>query len=180
MAVAVGNPAEVGKVRPVVPDVLEAAVANGADHVVGLVVAVPAGMDVIARGAGLISQKRAALDVAGDADAGKGEHGGPEIYRAYQLIPYLARCQTRSPGDQRDVDARVVGPAFAAGQGAVVAPVEYPGVFREPVLFQLAQERCEFPVVVGDVRVHAGHGLPHCGRVGEIGRRSDVVGIEFR
>ena len=76
--------------------------------------------------------------MAGYPDAGQGEHGGPEIYRAYQLIPYLARCQTRSPNDQRHVDSGVAGPALSPGKGAVVAPVEYPGVIREPVFFQLS------------------------------------------
>ena len=113
-------------------------------------------------------------------DAGQGKHGGTEVDRADQVFPDPPPSQVRPTGDQRHVDPRVIGPALAAGEGAVVAPVEHVGLACESVFFQLLQKHAEFVIVAGDVGVHAGKGFPHHRRIGQVGPRLDDFGIEFR
>ena len=177
--VSIGYPGKVREVRPVVPDILVPPVPYGPDHVVGHVVAIPAGEDIASRGPGLIPEKRASLDMVRDLDAGQGQHGGTQVDRTDQVVTHLTPAQVRPPCDQRHVDPRVIGPALTPGQGTVVAPVEHVGIVGEPVLFQLAENRTELAVVVGDMRIHAGQGRPNHRRVGQVGRRLDVGGIEL-
>ena len=115
-----------------------------------------------------------------DLDAGQRQHRGAEVDRTDQVVADPSPAQVRPSGDQRHVNPRVVRPALAAGQGTVVAPVEHVRVVREPVFFQLLEQGAELPVVMRDVRIHAGQGRPDLRRVGQVRRRRDVIGIEFR
>ena len=159
--IAVRDPRQIGEVWLVVADVLKAAVAHGPHHVVRHVVPVPARVYELPRRLGLAAQKRPALYMGGHFDSCEREHRRAKINRAYQVLAHPPRFHARAADDQRHVDARVVRPALAARQRAVIAPVKDVRIIGQAVFVELLQELGKLSVAALNVRVHPRHGLAH-------------------
>ena len=119
------------------------------------------------------------MQVAGHLHPADRQHGRSQVHGVHQIVADRSRFDHPRPADdERAVDAAVVGPPLAPGQGAMVGPHEHRSGVAQPVLFEFVEQVAQQPVAVLDSGVHPGQRLPHLGGVGEIGRHLDLVEVD--
>jgi len=151
---AVNDSLGVGKFGLEVADVFVARVANGADAVGGFIHAIACSEDVFARrGGGAVGiEDGLTVEFLWDFDPGQGKGGGAEIDESDEVFADGARFDFAGPLDEeRDVNAAVVNPSFAAGEAAtVIAEEKNDRIFAEAGGFDFAQDFAETKIDDGN------------------------------